>query len=145
MRTGGAGLVHESGSFAPSHATAQRGPALSIGARGCSITRGRPSGTTMPCAAASNASAVLANIAGAVDVDDAAGRRCRSFARQPADHFGDFMGGGDAAQRDVGDDLRAAAPLKILGGHFRDGEAGRYAEVQYTFAGIAARDRLGHS
>src|SRR4051794_17847655 len=134
MRTGGAGLF-QSPEF--SQATAQRGPALSIGARGWSMMRGGlPSGIAIPWAATSNAR--LANIAGTIDVDHAA--RCRGgrFGGEPADHFGHLVGRGYPAKRDVGDDLRAAAPLKIFGRHLRHGEARGDSEAQNAFAGIAA-------
>src|SRR5438046_9371074 len=117
MRTGGAGLFQSSQSL---HVAAQRGPLVSIGARGCSIRRGWPSGTTIPWAAARKAR--LANIAGAVDVDDAAGRRRRCVGGEPADDLGDFVGRGDAAERNVGDDLGAAAALEIVGSHLRPGD-----------------------
>src|SRR5437763_15779166 len=107
MRTGGAGLF---GSVVLSQATAQRGPALSIGARGCSIRRGLPNGIAN-CAAASSVSAALANIAGTVDIDHAAGRRGRRFGREPADRLGYLVGRGDAAEGDIGDALSAAAPF----------------------------------
>src|SRR5690349_4853893 len=128
MRTGGAGLVHDSGSFAPSHSTAQRGPSLWIGARGCSMTRGRPNGITIPWKAATSRT-VLANIAGSVDVNDAASRGRRRLRGQPADYLGDLVGRRDAAERDVGDDLRPAAALQVFGGHFGDREARGHAEA----------------
>ena len=41
--------------------------------------------------------------------------------------------------------MRAAAPLEIIGGHLRHGEAGRDGEAQDALAGIAACDRPGHA
>src|SRR6266550_6434652 len=103
MRTGGAGLSQSSESW---HAAANAGPAVATGAIGCSTCRGVfCSGTTignMVGRAASRSASALADIAGAVDVDDASSRRCGGVDRQPADRLGDLVGGGDAAERDVG-------------------------------------------
>src|SRR5438034_11343557 len=114
MCTGGAGFAQSSQSL---HAAAKAGPAVSIGAgAGCSTLGGvLPRGTTIgsSCAAAA-AIASLANIAGAVDVDDAAGRRCRRVDCQPADHLCDLVRRGDTAEWNVGDDLRTASALQIF-------------------------------
>src|SRR5947207_8278830 len=141
MRTGGAGLF---GSSDLSQATAQLGPALSIGARGCSISRGLPSGIAS-CAAARSARAALTDIACPIDVDHAAGRGRRSLGGQPADRLGDFVGRSNSAERDVGDDLRTAATLQIFRRHLRHGKARRDAEAEDSFTGIAARERPGHA
>src|SRR6478736_4127576 len=109
MRTGGAGLFQ---SADPSQAAAHSGPAGSIGPAGCSMTFGWSSGMTICCAAARKAR--LTNIAGAVGVDDASSRRGGRIDRQPADHLSDLVGAGDPAERDVGDDFRAAAAFQIF-------------------------------
>jgi hypothetical protein len=98
-----------------------------------------------PAAAIAAASNRLPNIARAVDVDDAARRRGGRIDRQPADHFRDLVGGRDAAERDVGDDLRPAAPGEIFVGHFRHREAGRNREGEDALRRIAAREGLGHA
>src|SRR3954451_20212831 len=117
MRTGGAGLSHASESL---HASAHKGPDSSIGARGASTCGGGlPSGIEIDCAAKKNAR--LTNIACSIDVDHAASRGGGRIDRQPADGLGDFVGRGDAAEGDVGDDLRAAAALQIFVGHLRYG------------------------
>src|SRR4051812_20897652 len=143
MRTGGAGFSHSS---EPSHAASNAGPAVSIGAMGWSIFGGVfCSGMEMIGTCAAIARNSLANIAGAVDVDDAAGSGSRRFGRKPADHFGDLVGACDTPQRDVGDDLGPAAPLQIVLGHLGHGEAGRHREGEDALPGIAARDALGHA
>src|SRR5690348_14503885 len=140
MRTGGAGLSQSSQSL---HVSANCGPAVSIGAIGFStIAGGLPSGTTI-CAAANKAR--LTNVAGSIDVDDAAGGGGGCVDRQPADHLGDLVGRGDAAERDVGYDLGAPAALQIFLGHLRNGEARRDTEAENILSGIAARDRSGHA
>src|SRR5204863_4724172 len=126
MRTGGAGLSQSSESL---HSAAKTGPAVSIGARGCSMTRGGlPSGIEI-CDPRRTAARISANIARAVDIDHAAGGRSGSVGRKPADRLGYLVGRGNAAERDVGDDLSAPAALQIFLGHFRHGEAGGDAEA----------------
>src|SRR3954452_11425146 len=119
MRTGGAGLSQSSES---PQASTHSGPAVSIGALGCSIwSGGLPSGIEIWSAASSTGpSNALANITRAVDVNNAPGRRSRSVGRQPTDGLGDLVGGRDPAERNVGDDLRSAAASQIFLGHFRD-------------------------
>src|SRR4051812_21570465 len=124
MRTGGAGFSQSSESL---QASAHSGPAVSIGAIGAATRGGGlPNGIEIWAARSSaGAMTALANIAGAIDVDDAAGRRSRRVDRQPANRLRDLIGRGDSAERDVGDDLGAAASLQILLGHLGHGEAGR--------------------
>src|SRR5690242_10951004 len=104
MRTGGAALFQSSD---PLQRAAHCGPEVAIGALGCSICRGLPNGMTIPWAATRKDR--LTNIAGAVDIDHAAGRGGGRLRREPADHLRDFIGRSDATERDVGDDLRATA------------------------------------
>src|SRR6185369_13835626 len=143
IRTGGAGLSHSSQSL---QAAAKAGPAVWIGALGCSTCGGGFwSGTTIgsSCAAATNAK--LPNIARAVDVDHAAGCGRRRLGRQPADGLGDLVGRSHPAERDVGDDLRPAAAGQIFLGHFRYGEARGDREAENSLGRITARDRPGHA
>src|SRR5215207_13183 len=144
MRTGGAGLSQSSLS---SQIASNSGPAISTGARGCSICLGGlPSGNvnTGDWAAASH-NARLANIARAVHVDGRAGGRGRRFGREPADNLGDFGRAGDAAERDVGKDRSAAAAGQIFLGHLGNGEARRHGKGEDTVGGVGARNRLGHA
>src|SRR5688500_15460589 len=50
----------------------------------------------------------------AVKVDDRAGGRGRRFGGQPADGFGNLVGAGDPAERNVVDDGGAAAASEIF-------------------------------
>src|SRR5437868_3946618 len=98
------------------------------------------------CAAASSAGAImaLANIAGAVDVDHASSGGGGRFRREPPDGLGDFIGGSDAAQRDVGDDLCTTAALKIFLGHFGHRESGSDRKTEDSIRGISASDSPSH-
>src|SRR5262245_34744664 len=149
MRTGGAGRS-KSIEVAPSHAAAHWGPDSSMGALGRSIWRGvLPSGMVNCAAAAApsraNANPVLANIAGSIEVDDRPGRSGRRVGGEPANCLGDFGGVGHPAERNVGDDRRAAAALEVLLGHFRNGEARRHGEGEDIIRSITAGDGLGHA
>src|SRR3954470_10804146 len=141
MRTGGAGFSQSSESL---QASAHSGPAVSIGAIGAATRGGGlPNGIEIWAATSSaGATTALANIAGSVDVDDAAGRRGRRVGRQPADRLRDLVGRGDPAEWDVGDDLGPAAPLQIFLGHLGYGETGRHSEAQNAVRGIAPGDGL---
>src|SRR4029079_11467128 len=96
-----------------------------------------------PVASAAAASK-LTHLARPVDVDDAPGRRCRRIDREPANDFGDLVGGRDAPERNVGYDLGAATAREIFFGHFRHREARSDREAQDSVGGITARDRSGH-
>src|SRR3546814_14662310 len=57
---------------------------------------------------------------------------------------GDFLGRGDAAERDVGEQFVAAAAFQIVPGHARHREAGADRESKHVLARIGPRDRLRH-
>src|SRR5436190_22200133 len=77
MRTGGAGLSQSSESL---HSAAKTGPAVSIGARGCSMTRGAlPSGIEI-CEPRRTADRISANIARAVASTDEVAETIRWLA-----------------------------------------------------------------
>ncbi len=58
---------------------------------------------------------------------------------------GHFLRVGDAAERDVGQQLLAAAARQVVLGHAGHGEARADGERQDPLGGIAAGDRLGHA
>src|SRR5579872_5254126 len=98
------------------------------------------------CAAArrSGPNAALANITGAVDIEDGAGRGLGRFYGKPADCLSYFLGRGNAAERNIGDDLRSASALQIFRGHFRYGKTWCNAEAENSLVCIATRNGLGH-
>src|SRR3546814_6184987 len=76
----------------------------------------------------------LSDITCPVDIDHRAGHRCRRLEREIACGVGDFLGRGDAAERDVGEQFVAAAAFQIVPGHARHREAGADRESKHVLA-----------
>src|SRR5687768_6680907 len=121
MRTGGAGSLQPSLSWHWSRISVTGGPAGSSCA---------PAGAQLASRAAP-AATYLANIPGSIGVEHRASHARRCVERAERGHRGDLLRGGDAAERDVGEQRGSAAALEIVFGHRRVGKAGRDGEAQY--------------